>query len=245
MLFPQRNLAGFNEKRENMGIALNALVIALGGLVGSMLSKGIAKENFRTLGISIVIVSFVGFFENVYHIEGGKLVSESLVLVLVAFIVGSKLGDVLHLEDKLSNVGMTANASHNAVLDAFLYFGIGGLQILGPIALATQNDNSQLILKSIIDIPFSIVFGATYGRKVAWAAIPVAAVQVVIFLVASVFRSFFTSQIIMEVCAMGFIILFFSGFNLVSDGKNKISNINMLPGVFIMLVISGLKEWVF
>lgn len=228
-----------------MGIALNGLVIALGGLIGSRLRKGVSGDNFQTLGISIVIVSLVGFFENVYNVDGGKLVSGSLILVLVAFIVGSKVGELLRLEERMSNLGSTADGPRNPVLDAFLYFGIGGLQILGPIALATSGDNSQLILKSLIDIPFAIVFGATYGKKVALAAIPVALVQVVIALVAWAFASFFTQRIVMEVCAMGFIILFFSGFNLVSDSKHKISNLNMLPGVFLMLIISGIKEWLF
>ena len=228
-----------------MGILLNALVIAIGALIGSQLKKGISGDNFQTLGISIVIVSLVGFFENVYNIEGGKLVSGGLILVLVAFIVGSKIGELLRLEERMSNLGISESGPRNAVLDAFLYFGIGGLQILGPIALATRGDNSQLILKSLIDIPFAIVFGATYGKKTAWSAIPVALVQVVIALVAWVFSSFFTERIIMEVCSMGFIILFFSGFNLVSNSKNKISNLNMLPGVFLMLIISGIKEWLF
>lgn len=228
-----------------MGILLNALVIAIGALVGSKLKKGISGDNFQTLGISIVIVSLVGFFENVYNVDGGKLASGSLILVLVAFIVGSKIGELLRLEERLSNLGISANGPRNAVLDAFLYFGIGGLQILGPIALATRGDNSQLVLKSLIDIPFAIVFGAAYGKKAALSAIPVALVQVIIALTAWAFASFFTQRIIMEVCAMGFIILFFSGFNLVSDGKNKISNLNMLPSVFLMLIISGIKEWLF
>lgn len=228
-----------------MGIALNALVIALGGLVGSWLHKGVSKENFRTLGIGIVIVSLVGFFENVYNVEDGKLISESLVLVLVAFMVGTQAGQWLRIEERMSNLGKTGSAAGNGVMDAFMFFGIGGLQILGPIALVTQGDNSQLILKSIIDIPFTIVFGATYGKTVALAAIPVAMVQVVIALAAWCFGGFFTPQIVTEVCAIGYIILFFSGFNLVSNSKNKISNLEMLPGVFLMLIISGIKEWLF
>ena len=151
----------------------------------------------------------------------------------------------MRLEERMSNLGKSDNASRNAVMDGFLFFGIGGLQILGPIALATQGDNSQLILKSLIDIPFAIVFGAAYGKIVALSAIPVALVQLAILGVAHLFDSFFTQVIVMEVCAMGFIILFFSGFNLASNGKHKISNLNMLPGVFLMLIISGIKEWLF
>lgn len=228
-----------------MGILLDALVIILGGLLGGKIHKWINKENTDILGIAIIIVSLVGFFENVYNVKDSKLTSSSLIFVLIAFIVGSGIGRLLHIEGKLSDVGKGDDARLNAVIDAFLYFGIGGLQILGPIALATKGDNNQLILKSIIDIPFAIIFGATYGKIVALSAIPVALIQVAIFLIAHVFSSFFTGNIISEICAMGYIILFFSGYNLLSDAKHKISNIDMLPGVFLMLIISGIKEWVF
>jgi len=226
-----------------MGIVLNALVIALGGLLGSVLKKGADRGKFRTLGISIVIVSITGFAENSFSVENGRLVGENLIPILLAFILGSSLGDWLRLEERFSDLGKSSNTAKNAVMDAFLYFGIGGLQILGPIALASQGDNSQLILKSLIDIPFAIVFGATYGKIVALAAIPVALVQMVIGLCAWAAAPFFTEQIVTQLCSLGFIILFFSGFNLVSDGKQKIGNINMLPGVFLILIIAGIREW--
>lgn len=226
-----------------MGIVLNALVIGLGCLLGSMMRRGVSKDNFRTLGISIVIVSLVGFFENIYNVDGKSLMSEDLILVLIAFMLGSKIGELLKLEEWFSNLGKSRNADSNAVLDAFLYFGIGGMQICGPIALAAQGDNSQLILKSIIDIPFALVFGATYGKAAALSAIPVALVQVVIWAVALVCGPFFTDTIISQLCAMGFVILFFSGFNLVTDSKHKIDNLNMLPSVFLILIFGGIKEW--
>ena len=226
-----------------MGILANALVIALGGLVGSKMKKGFSESSFRNLGICIVIVSLVGFFENIYNVKEGTLNSGSLTIVLMAFILGSKAGEMLHMEDKFSNFGKSDNAAFNAVLDAFLYFGIGGLQICGPIALATQGDNSQLLLKSVIDIPFAVMFGATYGKVVSLSAIPVALVQVVIALAAWGLGSFFTDEVISQLCSVGFIILFFSGFNLfVRDNKQKVSNLNMLPGVIMILLFHGVKE---
>lgn len=226
-----------------MGIAANALVIVLGGLLGSKLQKSITEESERTLGICIVIVSLVGFFENIYRIQGQTITSESLMIVLLAFLVGSKLGEALHLEERLSNLGKDAQNQRHGVLDAFLYFGVGGMQICGPILLATQGDNSQLLLKSAIDIPFAIVFGAAYGKTAALAAIPVALVQVLIAGAAYLFRGLFTEQMITELCAVGYIILFFSGFNLIAGGKHRISNLNMLPGVLLIMLLQGGKEW--
>lgn len=163
-----------------MGIVANALVIGIFGLLGSVLKKTISNDSFRILGICIVIVSIVGFFENLFTIQNGKLISDNLPLLLIVLIIGNVLGEKLHISQHLSNLVKSNNAAQNAVTDSFLYFGIGGLQICGPITMVMQGDNSQLFLKSMIDIPFAIMFGATYGPWVALAAIPVALVQIAI-----------------------------------------------------------------
>ena len=225
-----------------VGIVANALVIGIFSLLGSVLRKTVSKDKFRILGICIVIVSVVGFFENVYTVQNGKLISGSLTLLLIAFIIGNELGEGLRINQHLSNLGKSGNAARNAIIDSFLYFGIGGLQICGPIAMVTNGDNSQLFLKSAIDIPFAIMFGATYGPWAAVAAIPVALMQVVIALMAWFMGGFFTDQVVKDVCSLGFIILFFSGFNLFTQGKKKIDNINMLPSILIILLYYGIRE---
>ncbi len=219
-----------------MGIITNAVAIVLGGLLGGRLHKNISNQNFQILGISIIIVSLVGFFENMYNVDGSNISSESLVVVLLAYIVGSKIGQALHLEDKLSNLGKSENASANAFIDASLFFGIGGLQICGPVALAINGDNSQLFLKSLIDAPFAVIFGSAYGKIVSLSALPVAAIQIIIVVAAYFAAPFFSDLMVAQLCAMGYIILFFSGFNLMSGNKYKISNINMLPAIFLILI---------
>ncbi len=221
-----------------MGILVNALAIMIGGFLGSRRKIKDSAHNYHILGIGIIIISLVGFFENVYNVQGEKVVSENLIIVTLAYLLGSKIGERLRIEDKLSHLGNTDNASFNAFLDAALFFGIGGLQISGPVLLAINQDNSQLLIKSFLDIPFAIVFGATYGKIVSLSALPVAAVQVIVALTAYFFSSFFSSDMIAGLCAMGYIILFFSGFNLMTDGKYKINNINMLPGILLVVLFN-------
>lgn len=225
-----------------MGILANALVIGIFGLLGSVLRKSVSNNQFRILGICIVIVSIVGFFENVYTIQNGKLVSDNLTMLLLVFIIGNELGERLRINQHLSNLGKSGHAARNAILDSFLYFGIGGLQICGPIAMVTNGDNSQLLLKSVIDIPFAIMFGASYGPWGAAASIPVALTQAVIALIAWLMGGFFTDQVVMDLCSLGFIILFFSGFNLFTQGKHKVDNVNMLPSILILLLYYGIRN---
>ncbi len=229
-----------------MGIFTDALTIVLGGLFGSKLQKESRTKNYQILGIGIMLVSLVGFLENVYNVQGENVVSTNLMIVLFSYLIGSKIGEAIRLEDRLSNLSKTSNKSFNAFIDSALFFGVGGLQISGPILLALNHDNSQLFIKTFVDLPFAIAFGATYGKIVSVSALPVAIIQILIALTACFFSSFFNNEMIAQLCAMGYIILFFSGFNLISDTKHKINNINMLPGIFLVIlfnIIISITEW--
>ena len=129
-------------------------------------------------------------------------------------------------------------------IDSTIFFAVGGMQICGPIMLATFGDNSQLIFKSLIDFPFALMFGISYGRKVLLSSIPVALGQMIIVLLTILSRTFFDTTLIKQLCAMGYFILFFSGFNLICGSKYKINNVNMLIGIIIILIYNAiLKLW--
>lgn len=224
-----------------MGILTDAFAILLGGLFGGRWQKSATAGSHHGLGIGIMLVSLVGFLENVYNVREGKIVSEHLLVVLFAFLIGNKVGELIRLEDRLSHVGSTKSTACNAFLDATLFFGVGGLQISGPLLLALHGDSTQLFIKSIVDLPFAVAFGAAYGRIVALSALPVAGMQGLIALIACAFSAFFSDELTAQLCAMGYLILFFSGFNLMTDGKYKVSNTNMLPGILLILLFHGTK----
>ena len=221
-----------------MGIIFNALTIILGGLFGVKFQKRTSTKNYNILAIAIIIVSLVGFLENVYNVQGENIASKNLIIVLFSFLIGSKIGEMLHIEEKLGNLSKTSNKHFNAFIDSVLFFGIGGLQISGPVLLAINNDSSQLLIKGFVDLPFAIAFGTAYGKVVSLSAFPVAFVQVLIALIAYFSSDFFSNEMTAQLCAMGYIILFFSGFNLITNGKYKINNINMLPGIFLVVLFN-------
>ena len=225
-----------------MGILTNAAVIVVFSLLGSKLATRNFNKYDRVLGIGIMVLSLVGFFENIYSVQGQYIISQNLIVVLIAYMVGYILGDTLHLDSRLSRLGNTKSKTLNAVIDTSLYFGVGGLQISGPIALILQGDNSQLFLKSFIDIPFSLIFGATYGAVAAFSAVPVALIQVLIAVIAYFSADFFSAALNMQLCALGYLILFFTGFNLITDQKHRVDNINILPGMFLIIAYNFLKD---
>ena len=227
-----------------MGIIMNVLSIITGSLFGNIFKERIKFKNFTVFGIAIMIISIVGFFENIFDVNGMALKSNDLLVVVFALIIGTILGDAIQLETKINNISSYLNDSFTAFIDATIFFGVGGMQICGPIMLATVGDNSQLIIKSLIDFPFALMFGISYGKKVLLSSIPVAVVQVIIVLLTILSKTFFDTTVIKQLCAMGYIILFFSGFNLICESKYKINNVNMIIGIFIILLYNVLlKLW--
>jgi len=227
-----------------MGIIMNFLSITTGSLFGNIFKERIKFKNFTVFGIAIMIISIVGFFENIFDVNGMALKSNDLLVVVFSLIIGTILGDAIQLETKINNISSYLNDSFTAFIDATIFFGVGGMQICGPIMLATVGDNSQLIIKSLIDFPFALMFGISYGKKVLLSSIPVAVVQVIIVLLTILSKTFFDTTVIKQLCAMGYIILFFSGFNLICESKYKINNVNMIIGIFIILLYNVLlKLW--
>lgn len=218
-----------------MGIAIDALSIIVGSFLGGIFKERIQFKNFSVLSIGIMIISLVGFFENIFNVNEMALKSDELLVVIFALIIGTLLGDAIKLETKISKISSLSNNDFAGFIDTTMFFGVGGLQICGPILFATVGDNSQLILKSVIDLPFALMFGISYGKKASLSAVPVATGQLFIALITMLSKNFFTPTVIKQLCAMGYVILFFSGFNLICEKKYKINNTNMIIGIFIIL----------
>lgn len=227
-----------------MGIAVNAASITIGCFLGGLFKEYLKPKNFTVLSIGIMIISMVGFFENIFDVSYASLKSNDLLVVVFSLIIGSVLGDAIDLDGRIAKLGVRKDGEVSPVMDATIFFAVGGLQICGAILLVTENDSSQLVLKSLVDFPFALMFGISYGKKVALSALPVATGQIMIALLTRFFNFLISPDVIRQICSMGYIILFFSGFNLICNNKYKVNNTNMLIGIIIILVYNIIiKLW--
>jgi uncharacterized membrane protein YqgA involved in biofilm formation len=224
-----------------MGIIADAIAISLGILIGSFTRGRVKFKIDKYFAIAVMIISLLGFIENSFTVSEERILGSDMMIVVFSLIIGSALGDLLRLEDRIGDYGKGETSSKNGVLDALFLFGIGGLQISGPILLAATGDSSQLYLKSMIDFPLAILTGATYGRRAALASVPVALIQVAVAVMAFILGDFISSGMLMSLCAIGFIILFFTGFNMISPAEGKIKNTNMLPAVIFVIIFHLFK----
>ncbi len=226
-----------------MGILADAVSIAAGVLIGSACRRTLKFKINQYFAIGIMIISLLGLVENVFTVSEGRLSGGDMVVVVFSLIAGSVVGDLLHLEERANEFGKGENANRNGFWDAVFLFGIGGLQIGGPILMAVSGDHSQLYLKALVDFPFALLTGAAYGKIAALSCVPVAAIQAVVALIAYFCGAFISETMLMSLCAVGFIILFFTGFNMISGGENKVKTTNMVPGVLFVIVFHIMKGW--
>lgn len=224
-----------------MGILADALSISLGILIGSCCKNKIKFKINQYFAIAIMMISLLGLIENIFTVSSDRLFSGDTIIVVLSFIVGAVVGDFLHIDEITNRFTKGNNTSPKGFLDAVFVFGIGGLQIGGPILLAVNGDNSQLYLKAMLDFPFALLIGASYGKIPMLSCIPVALLQGLIALAAYFFGGFISQSMIMSLCAVGFIILFFTGFNMISKSEYKIKNTNMVPSMIFVILFYILK----
>ena len=225
-----------------MFFLFDAGAIFLGGILGGCFQKRLKMKNPTALPIAIMLISIVGLFENIMSISGEQIVGKSTVIVSIALVLGYAIGERLGLEDRIYSLSKAQTIGTNGLIDAILFFGIGGLQISGPILYALDGDSFQLILKGMIDFPFALMLGATYGKRISLSAFFILAMQIIIALIAYGARQFISEDLLSSLCSLGYLILFFSGYNMLASPKNKIKNVNILPGMLLIILYHIAKE---
>ena len=217
-------------------ILIDGAAILLGGFLGGLLNNKVKKINLRVLGISIMLISVIGVIQNMCYIVGDAIQSQNLMIVVLALLIGCVIGENSRLEQRIDFINRKRNSTFHSVIMGTIFFAVGGLQISGPIAYMVDGDSSVLLLKSMIDFPFALTFGAAYGVGIGISGVFVVLLQLLIGGCAYVSRGFFSECVISQLCAIGYIILFFSGSNAFFDRKYKVNTINLLPAVLVVLI---------
>jgi uncharacterized membrane protein YqgA involved in biofilm formation len=219
-----------------LGTVVNALAIAAMGLVGVLLRRGI-PENFRKTvldGMGILLIALGCQY---------MLQADNLALVGLCLAVGGGLGEWWRWEARLEVLAQwlqskTPSAESGFVkgfTSASLLFCVGAMGILGALENGLTGNPQLLLVKSMLDGIFSLIFSASLGVGVIFSAIPVLLYQGAISLGAGFLKPFFTEPLLGNVTALGGILIAGIGFNLLSLTAIRIAN--LLPGLFLLLIV--------
>lgn len=223
-----------------LGVIVNTLAIILGACLGQVFHR--INEQMKTTVIQVLGLAVI--FLGIEMAFSGS----NFVLVLFSLVIGTILGEWLHLEDKLESlgrwleqkVGQHKGNIAKAFVTTTLIYCVGAMAVVGALNSGLRLDHDVLYTKSLLDGFTAIIFSSTLGIGVIFSAIPVFIYQGALALAATQINMFFTSDlinlIINDLTATGGILIMAIGFNMLELTKIKVGN--LLPALVVAIVLS-------
>ena len=235
-----------------LGTILNTAAVAVGGLLGLCLKNGFKKEIqdilMQACGVANIFIAVSGALSYMLVVTESGIETQGTMLLIFSLVIGSVVGELLKLEDKLDGVGERIKAAvkrnnDSQFVEGFvnvsLIFCIGAMAIVGSIQDGMNHDYSILVAKSIMDGIIVMVFASTYGLGAVFSAIPIFIYQGSITLLAAFCGSFISQVLIDEVSFVGSALIFCVGINIAFGKRFRIGN--MLPAMLIPVVYEIVK----
>lgn len=226
---------------------INAGLVLLGSLIG-LLFKNRISDRFSVVITQALALCVLGIgISNV-------LKSSDTLCVIICLVVGTVIGEVLRIEDRLDGAGeflrrrlIREQGSGSRFTEGFvtstLIYCIGAMAITGSIEAGLNHNYSILISKGVIDGVSSITFAAAMGVGVAFSVIPLTIYQGVITLLASVVGPYLSESVIAGMTATGGTLIVGLAINMLNVPNVKIRVGNMLPGIFLPIIYIPIVNW--
>lgn len=238
-----------------LGTLVNVASIIVGGILGLLLSKQFEK-NARLREVPSASMKAISVVVIVIGVKGAMESSKPIVLLL-SLVLGTVIGTIINIDGALDKFGKnierkfvsSSKKTHpeltkdlpeksfsKAFVSATLTCCVGALAITGALesGLSGGSEHGLLYTKSVLDFTTALVFSASYGCGAIFSAIPVLIYQGLITLCASGLQSFLALSIV-EISAVGSLIVCALGLNMLGAIKIKIAN--MLPSVLLPILL--------
>ena len=225
-----------------LGTLINTAAIALGGLLGLLFGRFITPKMQDTImkscGLAVIFLGAWGALELMMGLTG--TVTGGVAMIAVSLAAGSLAGELLDLDGKLEKLGRwlkekSGSGSDVRFVDAFvtasLTVCIGAMAIVGSIQDGISGDYSTLLLKGILDFIIILVMASSLGKGCIFAALPVFVLQGSVTVLATVIEPYVTQAALDNLSAVGNMLIFCIGVNLVWEKKFRV--VNMLPGILL------------
>ncbi len=236
----------------SLGTIINVFSILIGAGIGVALGHRLPANISRTLTDALGLVVLVIGGLNLIALTDISFVAAvssagTLLVVLASLVLGSVLGSMLRIEQRLAHFGtwLQLKASRGGdkekfiegFVNASLLFTIGPMAVLGALQDGLGQGFDVLALKSTLDGLTSVAFAAALGWGVAFAAIPVGIWQGLLTLLAASAGALMSDALVASITATGGVLLLGTGLRVLQI--RMVSVADMLPA----LVIAPLITW--
>lgn len=219
-----------------IGTLINVVLVLAGTAIGLLVRKGIPDRIkdavMNGMGLCVILIGIAGAIK-----------SADTLCVIVSMAIGGMIGSALDIEKQLDRLGKFAERKLGAkagggtsisqgFVTASLVYCVGAMAIVGAIDSGIRGDHTTLIAKGIIDGVTAIIFTSTMGIGVGLSALAVFVYQGSIALLATWIAPILTEAIIIEMGAVGSLLVIGIGFNMLYPEKH-IPVGNLLPAIFL------------
>lgn len=217
---------------------VNAIVVILGGLLGLLLGGRLKEQHTKT------IVAALGICTMVIGISGA-IATSNILIVIICLVLGTIIGELLKIEHRLDTLGdwLKSKVAQNGggrftegFVTASLLFCVGSMAIMGSFDAGLRGDYNTIFAKSALDCVMAVTFAATMGVGVLFSGASVLVYQGALTLLAGLVEPYLSVEVIVEMSAVGGVMIIGTGMNILGLTKERIKVGNMLPAMVLPVV---------
>lgn len=230
-----------------LGTVVNGILIVIGSILGLFFTK-IPEKYKETVMNGIGLVVFLIGLQMAFE-------TDQIIIVLLSLLTGALIGEAIGLEERLNQLGewvghrVSTKSEEMSIAQGFvtasLIFCIGAMAIIGALDSGIRGDHEVLMTKGVIDGFTSLVLTTTLGFGVILSVIPVVVYQGLIALFATQIENWvspvFLDGLIVELTAVGGLLIVAIGLNLLNITKIRIGN--LLPSIGTVIVIYSIVQF--
>ena len=219
-----------------IGTLVNTLAAVVGGLLGSLLKKGI-PERFADLvqkGLALCIL-YIGI--------KGSLVGTNTLVTILSMVLGAILGELLNIDGAIERLGAWAQRKLSrggsrlgeGFVTASLLFCVGSMAVVGSLQSGLTGNHETIFTKSMLDFVSAIILASSLGLGVCLSGVFVLVYQGAIVLLARWAAPVLSDYVVAEMSCAGSLLIVALGLNMLGIAKLKVAN--LLPAMFLPIIL--------
>ena len=222
---------------------VNAIVVILGGLLGLLLGGRLQEKHTQTivngLGICTIVIGITS-----------AIATSNILVVIMCLVLGTIVGEALKIEHRLDSMGdwLKARVAKNGgsrftegFVTASLLFCVGSMSIMGSFDAGLRSDYNTIFAKSALDGVMAVTFAATMGVGVLFSSCTILIYQGALTLLAGLVEPYLSAEVIVEMSAVGGVMIMGTGMNILGLTKSRIKVGNMLPAIVFPVIWFAIK----
>ena len=219
-----------------IGAVVNTLAAVVGGLLGSLLKRGI-PERFADLvqkGLALCVL-YIGV--------KGSLAGTNTLVTILSLVLGAILGELLNIDRGIERLGAWAQSKLSrggsrlgeGFVTASLLFCVGSMAVVGSLQSGLTGNHETIFTKSMLDFVSAIILASSLGLGVCLSGAFVLVYQGAIVLLARWAAPVLSDYVVAEMSCAGSLLIVALGLNMLGITRIKVAN--LLPAMFLPIIL--------